>query len=431
MTKLGELMFQQTYSLDRLLAMPLRPQNYGLGRHVTYAKQRATAADGAATSPGDLVGQAHVNDLPDTLPADPQPSSTALADDASPVMSRLEALPPELVDAVLAALVSHSDLFALGCALPRLWPYVSRHVEEVFLMRKLGVWADTPIAIVSLEWPSDPGPQDPERNYPAGLLTADDVAEIRRGIGENEVKHWVKTAPGVHAAMVPVGLYELADARYFEPYINRHYCVYEFPGLEARLRRARGLQHFFESVGATKQKAAAANGGPGEGLGASDGSQDDGRLGFRDQLAVMLEHVQRVDSTADFYPAERGPYILRNLTTKEFVRAEALERPSTTSSADGPVATRQMLGPFLPWIKFGDVVAAHILWQEGARALPHGIQGMRSVGCWAGHRFDITTVERHERREGRAGRLAEWKDISERMGQLMKTLWRLQWGDRA
>ncbi len=252
MTKLGELMFQKTYSLDQLLTIPVRPHNYGLGRRVVYAKQRAATAGGTATASDEQIKQAHVDDAPDALLTNPQPTSTALVDDASPVLSRLEALPPELVDAVLAAIVSHSDLFALGCALPRLWPYVSRHVEEAFL-QKLGMWADTPIAIVSQEWPSDPGPQDPERNYPAGLLTADDVAEIRRGIDENEVKHWGRTSPGVHEAMVPAGLYELADARYFQPYENRDYCVYEFPGLEARLRRARALQHFFRPEGAAKQ----------------------------------------------------------------------------------------------------------------------------------------------------------------------------------
>ncbi len=92
--------------------------------------------------------------------------------------------------------------------------------------------------------------------------------------------------------MAPVGLYELADARYFKPYKNGRYCGYEFPGLEARLRDARGLRRFFKPVGATKQEAAAADGGAGERRGASDGSPNDRRLGFRDQLAVMLAHVQ-------------------------------------------------------------------------------------------------------------------------------------------
>jgi hypothetical protein len=130
MTKLGELMFQQTYSLDRLLATPSRPHNYGLARRVMHAKPRATAAGSAATAPDEQIKLARVDDVPDALLANPQPTTTAPADEASPVMSRLEALPPELVDAILAAIVSHSDLFALGCALPRLWPYVSRHVEE-------------------------------------------------------------------------------------------------------------------------------------------------------------------------------------------------------------------------------------------------------------------------------------------------------------
>ncbi len=422
MTKLGELMFQQTYTLDRLLARPVRPPSYGLKRPVTYAKQRTTAAEGAAGSPAGLVEQTYDNDASAAQRSDMQArlAPTTLPE-ASPLLSRLEALPPELVDAVLAAIVSHSDLFALGCALPRLWPYVSRHVEEVYLKRKLGVWAGTAIAIVSQETPSDPGPQDPERNYPAGLLTADDAAEIRRGIGANEVKEWGRT-PGVHPAFAPVGLYDLADARYRQPYIERGYCDYHYPGLVERLRRAPQLHSLLLQFDAAEKEAATDDSSAGHGPGAVDGSRVDRRLGFCDQLAVMLAHVQHIDSAADFYPAERGPYILRNLTTKQFVRAAALARPSAAAST-GAEAVQQRSGPFLKGITFGDAVAAHILWQEGARALPRGLQDMRGVECWAGHRFDITTVDRHERQEGRAGRLAEWSDISGKIGREMKSLW--------
>ncbi len=69
--------------------------------------------------------------------------------------------------------------------------------------------------------------------------------------------------------------------------------------------------------------------------GADVRSHGNRRLGFCDQLAILLAHVQRIDGAADYYPAERGPYILRNLTTKQFVRAEALARPSAAAAAAG------------------------------------------------------------------------------------------------
>jgi hypothetical protein len=150
-------------------------------------------------------------------------------------------------------------------------------------------------------------------------------------------------------------------------------------------------------------------------------------LGFVDQLAVMLAHVTRVDRTADFYPAQHGPYVLRNLTTRQFVRAEALTRRYASASGHDEAHDEQC-GPFLEGIGFGDVVAAHILWQDGLWMLPKALQGVPGVECWAGHCFDIVTLEHHARHEERAGGLPAWRDISEKIGSEMDRLWRWQRG---
>jgi hypothetical protein len=191
---------------------------------------RRLANDAREQSSGNDASGTQHSDMQATL------APTTLAEVLRPIYSRLEALPLELVNAVLATIVYTSDLFALGCALPRLWPYVSRHVEEVFLKRQLGVWAETAIAILSQEPSYDDGIPDCEGYYPAGLLTTADVAEMLLGISANEDKHWGPS----HPAIVPAELHDVAHARYHRPF-NRSV---HFPGLATRLRRTcrlRGL----------------------------------------------------------------------------------------------------------------------------------------------------------------------------------------------
>lgn len=61
------------------------------------------------------------------------------------------------------------------------------------------------------------------------------------------------------------------------------------------------------------------------------------------------------------------------------MRAEALARPS--AALKEREAVHQQSALFLVGINFGDVVAAHVLWQEGASALPQERvgQGITSI----------------------------------------------------
>ncbi len=64
----------------------------------------------------------------------------------------------------------------------------------------------------------------------------------------------------------------------------------------------------------------------------------------------------------------------------------------------------------------------------GAAAWPYETtpEVVEQEGRWAGHCFDISTVQWHEReRHGEQGR---WKDISEEIAQEMKLLWTEEYG---
>ncbi|KAK8070659.1 hypothetical protein PG997_010862 [Apiospora hydei] len=84
-----------------------------------------------------------------------------------------------------------------------------------------------------------------------------------------------------------------------------------------------------------------------------------------------------------YFPADQA-WILRNLTTKEFVRSEAIAlRPEFIH------------GPNIDIIGFGEVVVSRICWSTSDSVNMKNTTNI-TRGVWAGHAFDITTLARHE-----------------------------------
>lgn len=79
-----------------------------------------------------------------------------------------------------------------------------------------------------------------------------------------------------------------------------------------------------------------------------------------------------------FVPKDQA-WILRNLTTKEFVTS-------------GGIALDEKFinGPFIRGIGFGEVVMSRTCWSSSDR-ISMTYRGQIHRGVWAGHRFDITT----------------------------------------
>lgn len=113
----------------------------------------------------------------------------------------------------------------------------------------------------------------------------------------------------------------------------------------------------------------------------------------------------------DFTPRDQA-WILRNLTTKEFVTAEGIA-----------LDENRIYGPFVYGIGFADAILARALWtSEGTEVLKY--DGQIGRGVWAGHRFDITTRSRHD--EVTKGE--EWKDVSEKVKGEIVGIWESQFG---
>ncbi|KAG6101637.1 hypothetical protein E4U30_001530 [Claviceps sp. LM220 group G6] len=109
----------------------------------------------------------------------------------------------------------------------------------------------------------------------------------------------------------------------------------------------------------------------------------------------------------DFYPQDEV-WILRNLTTQQYVRREPLELQPGLAH-----------GPFVRGIGFGCVVLSRISWSSSdTMGLPDPT-GRIHRGLWAGHRFDITTMTRHEKLT--AGQ--NWTDVTEELVEEVTAIW--------
>ncbi|KAL0253378.1 hypothetical protein SLS55_010355 [Diplodia seriata] len=126
--------------------------------------------------------------------------------------------------------------------------------------------------------------------------------------------------------------------------------------------------------------------------------------------AVLEEAYPKPSS---FYPKDE-PWILRNLTTKEFVRSEAIA-----------LEPEHIHGPDIDFIGFGEVVLSRICWtSESSRIWLDGEDGNIKRGVWAGHRFDITTLSRHSRET----KSDDWRDVSEEVAEEIAKIWESEFG---
>ncbi|KAG6052326.1 hypothetical protein E4U39_000051 [Claviceps sp. Clav50 group G5] len=114
----------------------------------------------------------------------------------------------------------------------------------------------------------------------------------------------------------------------------------------------------------------------------------------------------------DFYPRDEV-WILRNLTTHQYVRREPLELQPGLAH-----------GPFVRGIGFGCVVLSRISWSSDSNVALHDPTGRIHRGLWAGHRFDITTMTRHEKLT--AGQ--NWIDVTEELVEEVTAIWSVAMG---
>jgi hypothetical protein len=292
--------------------------------------------------------------------------------------SAFTSLPIEVHHMIFSHLTEYADTFCLSLVDPYFWHIGRQHLKQS-IVSLLCPMADKALICVG-DYISTK-----QLNYPVGLLTTDEEEELQAGLDsdDEDEDYW-----GSCASNGPVNLYQLARARYckiaevrktsFWPEIEFHFRVIGQNLTSLQSMASKNLCVFPKS--------------------------ERSRI-----LALASPEFEQ------FYP-ESKKWVLRNLTTREFVRADAIAlKPDLVK------------GPLINGLGFGEVVLSRICWSsDPATSTPY--EGPLHRGVWAGHRFDITTIEKLQIQKEEEG-ADQWKDVSEEVAKEVEAIWKCEFGD--
>ncbi|KAI1325157.1 hypothetical protein F5Y16DRAFT_423218 [Xylariaceae sp. FL0255] len=123
------------------------------------------------------------------------------------------------------------------------------------------------------------------------------------------------------------------------------------------------------------------------------------------RLALRPGECAICDETGGWFPTDHK-WILRNLSTKQFVRAEAIA-----------IRHGDIHGPHIQMFGFGEVVMVRTRWATSLSGDPELDRWLR--GPWTGHRLDTMSGQIHD--EQTYGQ--DWSDVSEEVAHEMAEFW--------
>ncbi|KLJ12144.1 hypothetical protein EMPG_09572 [Blastomyces silverae] len=265
--------------------------------------------------------------------------------------SRLVQLPNEIHNAIID-LLDIESAFLLGLSCWHFWvlarPVIARHFAGY-----LGPWGGTPVISVGDE-------SDVDGKYPDGLLFPEDLEELAEGLEVEELEDGVPE----RYAKKPVNLYDLAVARY-----------------ESIIEVTFGFPHDLLGL-------------------ALD-------IGHKHPRPADLLRMARPNRSS-FYPCSEE-WVLRNLTTHEFVRPSAIA-----------LDEKYIHGPFIEGLGYGEVILSKICWSTHDFTSVAGES--LNQGAWAGHALDIVPATYLDDKN-------PWKDISDDVAREIADIWRSEYGE--
>ncbi|KAJ8127848.1 hypothetical protein O1611_g5789 [Lasiodiplodia mahajangana] len=285
-------------------------------------------------------------------------------EDPSPVAtgSGLCSLPVELHHRIFFFIPFIDDVVSLGMT-NQYFLSIALHYMEDYYVSSLGAWAGKNlVAVGEYVQPGD---------FPPGLFSAEEL--------EAEFEAF-------RQLQIDVPDYKEYDAEFVpeEPFTLWHFTcqkVSEPSGLEYPINRAMRLRTHCRHRGMR-----------------------------RDSAWPSVEEHMYVDTQA--YLPRDEQWILRNLTTKQIVRSEAIA-----------LSPDYIQGPHMEFLGFGEVLLSRIAWSTDPSVNMKDTTNI-SRGVWAGHRFDITTRSKHETETGGDG----WIDVSDEVKTEIADIWENEFG---
>ncbi|KAI1304578.1 hypothetical protein F5Y03DRAFT_384780 [Xylaria venustula] len=259
-------------------------------------------------------------------------------------------LPTEIHFLVIDHLEFIEDVICLGLTNEYFWILAQRELDNYY-MSFLGTWAGQNIVCVGEKVEPD--------DYPAGLFSTEELDELRPL--RTNVRRGDPDFPYVQCN-TPFALSHFADP-----------SVSDVRDFVDPLNEAWRLLRHCKTLGNGKDPA-------------------------------FAERGHRIIPGASVYFAKDQPWVLRNLTTKEFVQPEPIAVA---------VEPKYRRGPVIKPVGFGNVVIMRTCWSSAPSDVLINNTTGPPRGVWAGHRFEITTLAVHES----AIDSAEWTDVSDEVAR--------------
>ncbi|KAI1119336.1 hypothetical protein F5Y14DRAFT_437896 [Nemania sp. NC0429] len=274
----------------------------------------------------------------------------------SNAVSTLSSLPPELHLLIFSFIEDIYDVISFGIT-NQYFSSIGREYLDDYIISQFGQWAGTNV----VSWGAGIEPND----YPPGLFSTEEVEILRQydyecSEGCPEEEFWPP-----------------------EPFTLWHMLC---PGKCMEIESPKSL---FDLVN-----------------GLRIGCSIRGMLTDPGYHSIMPRYNVKDDLDEAYFPSNQQ-WILRNLTTKETVHSNAIA-----------LSPDYIEGPNIQFLGFGHVVMSRICWSSSP---PYPWRGKPDImrGVWAGHRFDITTLSKHEAET----RGEEWRDVSDTVTKEIASIW--------
>lgn len=379
--KLGEDFWDGSYSrpLVYLLAIPILPQGQAVKTTLSSPAQALNDSSDVQGTTVDAIDNIRSAFIPGKRKADgrmpvaatiskqvktggEQPKTSKEGHSASAAVHRkttttFSDFPGEIHRLIFAQIEYLVDVINLGATSQYYWTF-ARECLDQYAISFIGQWAGENIVCV--------GDYVKPDDYPPGMFTAEERDEFRQWVGPADIDDDSEDDDSDR----PFTLYDFG-----------HPSFYDSENSTTPLHNA-----FFRLIGELRQQ-----------------------YPWETTLPRIVQSYLRERSRSnDQYLPEDQQWILRNLTTKQFVRAEAIA-----------LKPEFIEGPFIRGLGFAEVVLSRICWSSSdsvGMADPTNI----TRGVWAGHCFDITTRTKHED-ETKCGQ--GWEDASDEVAAELADIW--------
>ncbi|KAI0440648.1 hypothetical protein F4803DRAFT_526831 [Xylaria telfairii] len=280
----------------------------------------------------------------------------------STTVSSLCSLPAELHHRIFFFIPFTEDVVSLGMTNQYFWSIALQYMEDYYIS-SFGTWAGKKLVAVG----DDVEPGD----FPPGLFSAEELEAEFDAFRQLQID--VPDWRDYEEQLVPE-----------EPFTLAHFVFEEV----SEVSKPKNPVHQADRlIGACARRGIV---------------MDPAWPSVRDKL-----HIE-----SEVYWAQDEQWILRNLTTKQIVRSEAIA-----------LSPDYIEGPHIEFLGFGEVLLSRIAWStysDVSMSDPTNI----SRGVWAGHRFDIITRSKHETETGGEG----WTDVSDEVKTEIADIWEKNYG---